>query len=193
MQHNPFELFADWFAAAQQKSIYDATAMVLSTATAEGIPSSRVVLLKGFDERGFVFYTNLMSRKAQELTANPHAALCFYWAAIDRQIRVEGKIVAVTTEEADRYFATRPRQSQIGAWASKQSQPLTDSKDLQERVEGISQRFAENAIPRPYFWSGFRLVPCALEFWQQGPHRLHQRTCYHKQTDGSWKVEFLYP
>jgi len=193
MQHNPFQLFADWFATAQQKSVHDATAMVLATATSKGVPSARVVLLKNFDERGFVFYTNLMSRKAQELTANPNAALCFYWPIMDQQIRVEGKVEAVTPEEADRYFATRPRESQIGAWASKQSQPLTDSKDLQERVEAISQRFAENAISRPYFWSGFRLIPHTMEFWQQGPHRLHQRTCYNKQTDASWKVEFLYP
>jgi pyridoxamine 5'-phosphate oxidase len=193
MEHSPIKLFAEWFAEAKQKSNGDPTAMTLATATSQGIPSVRVVLLKGFDERGFVFYTNMLSRKARELIVNPQAALCFYWPGLDKQVRIEGRVDLIDDEEADRYFASRSRESQIGAWASKQSQPLTEPEDLFERVQELTERFETNPIPRPPFWSGFCLMPARMEFWRQGPHRLHQRICYYKQIDGSWKYEFLYP
>lgn len=193
IEHDPITLFSAWFAEAKHASSSDHTAMSLATSTPDGIPSVRIVLLKGFDTRGFVFYTNLMSRKAHELMANPQAALDFYWPEVDKQVRIEGKVELVADDEADRYFASRPRESQIGAWASKQSQPLTGPEDLSERVQELTQRFEDNPIPRPHFWSGFCLMPTVMEFWQRGQYRLHQRICYRKQSDGSWKHEFLYP
>jgi len=153
----PFDEFAAWFAEAQAKEPRDANAMIVATASAEGAPSSRVILLKGVDERGFVFYSNLDSRKGEELAANPRVALCFHWKSLLRQIRIERPVEAVTAAEADAYFATRPRQSQIGAWASAQSHPVASRQVLEERFAEIAKRFGDGTIPRPPRWSGYRV------------------------------------
>lgn len=189
---NPLELFAAWFAEAAAKETADHTAMVLATAV-NGQPAARVVLLKGFDELGFIFYTNLTSRKAIELQKNPQAALCFFWPTIDKQIRIEGAVDLVSAEEADRYFASRPRGSQIGAWASHQSRPLHDFKELQKRILEFENKFKDAAVPRPPFWSGYCLCPVRIEFWQRGEFRLHQRTLYVKNERNVWEKSFLYP
>jgi len=170
----------------------NAHAMIVATTSADGRPSARAVLLKGLDERGFVFYTNLESRKSAELFTNPHAALCFLWKSLNRQVRVEGVVELVTDEEADAYFASRPRDSQIGAWASDQSQPLPDRVELERRVAEATQRFGEGEVPRPPFWSGFRLVPQRIEFWQERPFRLHDRLLFHREGT-EWRRERLFP
>jgi pyridoxamine 5'-phosphate oxidase len=166
--------------------------MTLATTTPEGRPSARAVLLKGLDERGFVFYTNLESRKSKELFASPHAALCFLWKSLNRQVRVEGRVELVGDEEADAYFASRPRDSQIGAWASDQSQPLASRAELERRVEEFSRRFGEAQVPRPPSWSGFRVVPQRIEFWQERPFRLHDRLLFIREGK-EWRRELLFP
>jgi pyridoxamine 5'-phosphate oxidase len=187
----PLAPFARWFkeAAASEP---DAEAMVLATATAGGRPSARAVLLKGFDERGFVFYTNLESRKGDELAGNPQAALCFYWKSLRRQVRIEGQAGPVSAAEADAYFASRARDSRIGAWASQQSRPLESRHVLEERFEEIARRFAAGEVPRPSFWSGFRVVPQRIEFWQERPSRLHDRWLFVRE-GGEWRRKRLYP
>ena len=170
----------------------NAHAMTLATTTPEGRPSARAVLLKGLDERGFVFYTNLESRKSKELFASPHAALCFLWKSLNRQVRVEGRVELVGDEEADAYFASRPRDSQIGAWASDQSQPLASRAELERRVEEFSRRFGEAQVPRPPSWSGFRVVPQRIEFWQERPFRLHDRLLFIREGK-EWRRELLFP
>jgi pyridoxamine 5'-phosphate oxidase len=188
---NPIEIFRELFAKAAQVCP-EPDAMVLSTVDADGTPSGRYVLLKAFDERGFVFYTNLESRKARALAANPRGALCFYWAPIEKQIRIEGIIERVDDAEADAYFASRPRASQIGAWASAQSTALASRAALEERVAAIQARFEGAAVTRPPFWSGFRLVPSSLEFWTRDPARLHVRHRYDR-VDGRWVQTMLAP
>lgn len=179
-------------ADAESSEPADANAMALATATADGVPSVRMVLLKGVDASGFTFYTNLGSRKAAELVANPRAALCIHWKSLKRQIRIEGTVEPVDAAEADAYFATRARLSQIGAWASKQSQPMKGRFELEARVARFTARFHVGTVPRPEFWSGFRLVPQHIEFWEEQPFRLHDRVVYHRDGDG-WTTERLYP
>jgi pyridoxamine 5'-phosphate oxidase len=191
----PFGRFDQLLAAAKGLGtalLPEPTAFTLATVGADGQPSARIVLLKGVDARGFVFYTNHESRKGRELLAHPPAAMVFHWQPLERQVRVEGLARQVSPEEADAYFASRARGSQIGAWASRQSQPIAMTGDLEARVEEMEARFADKPVPRPPHWSGFRIVPSRIEFWQNMPSRLHQRDLYHREADG-WRVERLYP
>ncbi len=189
---DPFDLFAQWLTLANAEEPNDPTAMSLATIDANGRPSVRIVLMKDFDHRGFVFYTNLTSRKGAALAENPQAALCFHWKSLRRQVRIEGAVEAVSVEEADRYFATRPYQSQIGAWASLQSQVLDRRTTLEGRVADFRATYPEGSVPRPPHWSGFRVVPDRIEFWQDQPFRLHDRRVYTPGASG-WSVERLYP
>jgi pyridoxamine 5'-phosphate oxidase len=192
---DPIERFRSVYALAEKIDraiVPDPNAMALGTVEESGQPSVRIVLLKAFDERGFVFYTNYEGRKGRELLALPKAALCFYWATIDTQVRVEGTVTKVAAEEADAYFATRARLSQIGAWASRQSEPLESPSVLDDRVRKYEREFEGRDVPRPPFWSGFRVVPERIEFWKAKPNRLHERHLYARTSNG-WKVETLYP
>ena len=190
--NDPIALFKNWFAEARETEPSNANAVALATADAAGRPSVRMVLLKDVDARGFVFYTNRDSRKGRELDANPNAALCFYWKSLDRQVRAEGAVIPVADTEADSYFASRDRASQIGAWASQQSRPLETRFVLERRIAEFTAKFHVGTVARPPFWSGFRLVPAAIEFWRERPFRLHDRTVYHR--DGTaWSVSKLYP
>lgn len=168
------------------------TAMAMATSDAHGRPSVRMLLLKHADERGFVFYTNLGSPKIKDLKENPRAALCFYWMPLGKQVRVEGPVEAVSDEEADAYFATRPRLSQLGAWASVQSQPMPDRIALERKVAIVAARHALRKVPRPPFWSGYRVIPDRIEFWEERPFRRHRRVLYSKTND-AWKTELLFP
>jgi len=188
---DPITMFAEWFEKAGRQCA-EPNAMVLSTVDADGRPSGRYVLLKGIDARGFVFYTNLESRKARALAANPYAALTFYWPPLDKQVRVEGEVEPVSDGEADAYFATRPRESQIGAWASQQSAALASPAVLDQRIREIRDRFDGVPVPRPPFWSGFRVVARSIEFWTRDPARLHERVVF-QHRHGEWKRSLLFP
>lgn len=188
----PYRLFESWFKEAEAKEPNDANAMSLATVGLDGMPSLRMVLLKGFDERGFVFYTNYESRKGQQLLAHRKAALTFHWKSLRRSVRIEGDVELTTPEEADVYFATRPRSSQIGAWASDQSRPLENRYALETKIAKLTAKFGLGAVPRPPHWSGFRVVPRRIEFWEDRPFRLHDRTVYQGEGDG-WTTTKLYP
>ncbi len=190
-ENNPHDLFNTWFLhACNNKTIKEPTAMCL--ATYNMMPSARMVLLKHHDERGFVFFTNLESRKSDEIRAQHKAALCFYWEQLDRQIRIVGTVEAVSTEEADAYFVSRSRGSQIGAWASQQSRPMQQRDELAQRITHFEQEFEGNTVPRPPHWSGWRVVPSEMEFWEQGESRLHERVRFLLR-DGEWEKDILYP
>jgi len=192
----PFRRFGEQLQRAIDGGVGEPTAMTLATTTADGRPSARMVLLKGYDERGFVFYTNLESRKSREIAANPHAALCFFWQPLEVQVRVEGRVEPVSAEEADAYYASRPRGSRIGAWASEQSRPLPSYETLVARVAELEARYGDAGdIPRPPFWSGWRVVPHRIELWFGRPSRLHEREVY-TRVDGDpprWTKDLLYP
>jgi pyridoxamine 5'-phosphate oxidase len=189
---DPIERFEDAFARAKAAESFDVTAVALATASAAARPAVRMVLLKGIDARGFVFHTNYDSRKATDLKENPFAALCFYWPVLGEQVRVEGKVAPVSSEESDAYFATRPRLSQLGAWASQQSAPLASREELLRRLKEHEDRFAGQSVPRPSFWGGYLLVPDQIEFWKNAENRLHDREVYLRQGD-SWRRELRYP
>jgi pyridoxamine 5'-phosphate oxidase len=189
---DPYAHFADWFAEAKRGEPNDPNAMTLATCTPDGMPSARIVLLKGVDPRGFVFYTNKQSRKGGELGANPRAALLFHWKSLQRQVRVEGTVEDVTDAEADAYYATRARISRLGAWASDQSRPLPAREVLEARVAEMEARYPDETIPRPPHWSGYRLLPARFEFWRDMPFRLHDRTIYAPAGD-TWGTTKLFP
>ena len=189
---DPFSVFAAWLEEAEATEPNDPTAMTLATADSRGRPSARMVLLKGIDDEGFVFYTNLESRKARELKENAQAALLFHWKSLRRQVRIEGPVAQVSDEEADEYFASRARQSQIGAWASDQSRPMEGRFELEKRVARFAAKHVVGKVPRPPHWSGFRLSPSLIEFWQDGAFRLHDRLEYRRDGD-AWRTERLFP
>jgi len=190
----PFRLFAAWLTDATASEPRDPTAMTVATVDEDGMPNARMVLLKGVDDRGFVFYTNKGSQKGQELDANARAALVFHWKSLNRQVRVRGTVEHVTDAEADAYFASRPRQAQIGAWASKQSTPLESRLAFEKAVALTAARYAVGTVPRPPQWSGFRILPLAIEFWHDRPFRLHDRIVFARGTqDGAWTKTRLYP
>ncbi len=189
---DPFTLFGAWIEAAKSFEINDPNAMTVATTTSDGRPSARIVLLKSWDIDGFVFYTNLDSRKSLEIAANPHVALLFHWKTLKRQIRIEGAATPVSAAEADEYFTSRPRLSRIGAWASDQSRPLVDRSMLEQRLESAIARYADGEVPRPPHWSGWRVRPEAIEFWQDRDFRLHDRVLFTRRAD-QWESTRLYP
>jgi pyridoxamine 5'-phosphate oxidase len=189
----PFQKFSQWFdKACSTSQIVEPTAMCLATVGENLAPSSRMVLLKKFDERGFCFFTNLTSRKAQQLRQNPNVALCFYWGALGLQVRIEGKIEPVSEKEADDYFASRRRESRIGAWASKQSSEMSDWNEFEERIAKVTKDFEGVDVPRPPFWSGFRVIPDLIEFWNEGDFRIHKREVFQRSNAG-WIIKKIYP
>lgn len=191
---DPVSLFNEWMELARAKEPQDPNAVALATADGDGFPDVRMVLLKGVDEEGFVFYTNLESDKGEELKQNPRAALCFHWKSLRRQIRVRGAVTPVSEAEADAYFASRARDSQIGAWASKQSRPLETRFELEKQVAVFAAKFGLGKVPRPPHWSGFRVVPTRIEFWRDRPFRLHDRLVFERETAAApWRTKRLYP
>lgn len=190
---NPFVQFQTWFDEAVAAQLTEPNAMTLATVDGAGRPSARIVLLKGFDEQGFVFYTNYHSRKGRNLTDNPAVALIFYWSELERQVRIEGDARPVSTEESDAYFASRPRESQLGAVASDQSRVLQSRAELEERLQHLTEKYLDLPISRPEHWGGYRVVPHLIEFWQGQPSRLHDRLCYRRAEEGIWVIERLSP
>ena len=190
---DPIAQFRTWFDQATAEGLPEPNAVTVSTATPEGRPSSRVVLMRGFDERGFVFYTNYQSRKGREIEENPHAAMCFFWQPMERQVRIEGRIEKTTEAESDDYFRGRPTGSKLGAWVSNQSGVVPGRSTLEAEMEAIKTRFPGEEIPRPPHWGGFRVVPESVEFWQGRRSRLHDRLVYRRADDGGWRVERLAP
>lgn len=193
-ERDPFEVFAEWYAEAQTCGIKEPTAVAVATADEHGQPSLRMVLLKSHGPDGFVFYTNYESRKGRELLANPRAALCFHWMPLGRQVRVQGRAEQVSAAEADAYFASRHRDSQIGAWASRQSRPMETRYDLEKAVAKVGAKHAIGTVPRPAYWSGFRIVPHLIEFWTEKPFRLHERIVFTRTGDTlPWTTQRLFP
>ena len=191
-QIDPIALFAEWYGEAANCGLVEPTAVTLATADGQGRPTARMVLLKGHDARGFVFYTNTESRKGDALGENPYAALCFYWPPLGRQVRVEGAVEPVSEDEADAYFASRDRQARIGAWASAQSRPLEGRFELEREIARYAAKYAIGEVPRPSHWSGYRVNPERIEFWNEGAFRLHDRRVFTRQGDG-WSTMRLYP
>jgi pyridoxamine 5'-phosphate oxidase len=189
---DPIVQFHEWFEKIIDADLHEPNAMILATASPDGKPSARTVLLKGYDERGFVFYTNYEGRKANEIEANPMCALLFYWGELERQVRIEGYASRLSGEESDAYFAGRPRGSRLGAWASEQSRPVEDRSVLEERVRALEAEYEGREIPRPPFWGGYRVEPEEIEFWQGRENRLHDRLVYRRE-DGAWRIERLQP
>jgi pyridoxamine 5'-phosphate oxidase len=189
---DPIKQFQCWFDQAIAADILEPNAMTIASASKDGMPSARIVLLKGVDERGFVFYTNYESRKGQELIANPHASLVFWWGVLERQVRIEGTVEKISDAETVAYFHSRPIGSQLGAWASPQSQVVVNRAELEQRLDALTQQYADQEIPRPLHWGGFRVVPQAIEFWQGRPNRLHDRLLYRRQNE-TWTIERLAP
>lgn len=191
---DPIALFAAWFAEAKATNMRDPTAMALATAARDLMPSVRMVLMKEFDHKGLVFYTNMTSNKARDLQANPQACACFHWEPLKKQVRVSGRVELVTDAEADAYFASRARESQLGAWASLQSQPMKARIEFEQRLSDVTQEYEGQAVPRPPHWSGFRIVPTRIEFWSDRPFRLHDRLVYTRsQQQEPWQTQILYP
>lgn len=190
---NPVKQFEQWLDEAVAANLTQPHAMIFATATKEGMPSARTVLLRNFDARGLVFYTNYKSQKGQEITENPNAAAVFYWVELGRQVRVAGQIECVSEAESDAYFESRPVLSQLGAWASHQSQPLSSRAILEDNFRQYETKFEDGVVPRPSFWGGYRLNPVMFEFWQSRPNRLHDRFKYSKQTDHRWQIDRLSP
>jgi pyridoxamine 5'-phosphate oxidase len=192
VHHDPVVQFHAWFQNAIDAGLHEPNAMILATAATDGKPSARTVLLKGYDERGFVFYTNYEGRKAGELETNPECALLFYWGELGRQVRIEGTVSRISDQESDSYFASRPRGSRLGAWASQQSRPVKDRSVLEERVLRLETEYEGREIPRPSFWGGYRVEPETIEFWQGREDRLHDRLVYRRE-DAAWRIERLQP
>jgi pyridoxamine 5'-phosphate oxidase len=193
LKPSPFEQFAVWFAEAMEAKVVEPNAMSLATTGKDGRPLVRTVLLKGYDERGFVFYTNLESRKGRQMAENPQVSVLFPWLALERQVIICGDVEKVSAAETASYFATRPRGSQIGAWASPQSSIITTRELLEEKWEEMKRKFADGPIPLPSWWGGYRIVPREIEFWQGRPSRLHDRFLYSREAQGAWKIERLAP
>jgi pyridoxamine 5'-phosphate oxidase len=190
---DPIRQFERWYDKVLENNLPEPNAMTLATAGSNGMPSARVVLLKGFDQRGFVFYTNYESQKGRELDENPHAAIVFFWAQLQRQVRVAGEVSKVPAGESEAYFHTRPPGSQIGAWASRQSRVLSNREELESRMWELARQYAGRDVPLPPFWGGYCLRPSRIEFWQNRPNRLHDRFLYSRSGGGDWKIERLYP
>jgi pyridoxamine 5'-phosphate oxidase len=194
LEKSPFRQFGRWYEEARQlQTTQPVEAVTVSTCGSDGIVSSRVSLLKGFDERGFVFYTNYKSRKGTQISENPRVSLCFYWASLERQVRIEGVAVKTTAEESDAYFATRPRGSQLGAWASQQSAVIPGRGDLDQRFRELEANYRDRPVPRPPHWGGYRIIPVEIEFWQGRPDRLHDRFIYRLREPKDWIIERLSP
>jgi pyridoxamine 5'-phosphate oxidase len=193
MHPDPFAQFARWFDEARIACAKLPEAMTLATASSEGVPSARMVLLKGFDERGFVFFTNYESQKGRELDRNPNAALVFYWSELDRQVRISGRTIRTSSEESDEYFRTRPIESRLSAWASRQSQPIASREILKKAMAEAESKYQGQEVPLPPYWGGYLLSPTVIEFWQNRPSRLHDRFRYTREPDGRWRLERLSP
>ena len=190
---DPTDVFAQWFAQATELGVHEPNAMTLATISPQGIPSQRTVLLKAFDRKGFTFFTNYSSRKAVHIAANSSVSLLFPWVTLERQVSVQGQAEKISTAESLKYFATRPRESQIGAWVSNQSEVISSRKILLQKIEELKSKFRDGKIPLPSFWGGYRVVPETVEFWQGGPARVHDRFLYTRQADESWQIDRLSP
>lgn len=190
---DPIALFGEWFAAAERSELNDPNAMALATTTSHGYPSVRMVLMKRLDDRGFAFYTNVESQKGRELLENPRAALCFHWKSLRRQVRVEGAVQMLPDEDADAYFHSRSRRSQIGAVASQQSRPLASRQELEAAAKALAERYVDTVVPKPGYWKGFLVIPERIEFWQDGPDRLHDRVVFTREAAAAWSRARLYP
>ncbi|MBV9386471.1 MAG: pyridoxamine 5'-phosphate oxidase [Chroococcidiopsidaceae cyanobacterium CP_BM_ER_R8_30] len=190
---NPFQQFSKWFNQALQAQLPEPNAMTVATVTPDGKPRARMVLLKNFDTSGFVFYTNYKSQKGQELAGNPQAALVFWWAELERQVRIEGYVEKVSTQESDEYFHSRPKNSRLGAWVSNQSQVIENREVLEARLQELQAQYEHQDVPRPPHWGGFRVVPAVIEFWQGRPSRLHDRLQYVRVSETDWVIERLSP